>query len=719
MSQFYDNVLRQLKPDQVMPVTPLPPVDIRQYWNVVYRRKWLIIALAAITSSIAAALVLKMTPMYRATATVMIESKGPNVVSIQDVYDVDTQAQEYYQTQFEILKSLPVVDMVIQRLKLNTLPEFSGVSSNNNEQTYLTAVDRYMKQLVVNPIPRTQLARVSFDSHDPKLAATIANAHAQAFIESNLIAKEAMTQSATKWLSDRLDELRTKLSAAEARMQAFKEREHLVDIDGFQALPARQLSELSTKLIDARRDLSQIDSAYAQVVQVRNATLEEQLTIPVIRADAAVELARQTAAAAEAKVAELSKHYGPEHPKMRAAISERTTAEQSLARQVANVMEAIKNDHGVRKGQEQAIVSAINSTNAGVQLVGRQESEYRTLQREVETNRQLFEMFYKRISETAETGSLATPNARIVELAKAPLKPKGPDKNLIVGLTALLSIAAGVILAFLLEKYDNKIKHATDVETKLAAPLLGLVPLLRKPFMEGNSVAQEFGERADREYGEAIRTIRTGITLSSLDSSAKLIMVTSSLSGEGKTTIACNLALSFAQLGNVLLIDADLRRPAVVKSLHLQGHGPGFAELCSRVATPAQCIRHSDIYNIDILSAHRVSPNPQELLSSQHLPSILETFKTQYDRIIIDCPPVMPVSDALLLANCVDALIYVVKADSTTVTQAKAGMHKFKRASAALLGIVLTQVDMKKLTAYGEYGGGNYSYYGPTNTAAT
>ncbi len=717
MQKLDDALVRQIEHEE--------EIDLRQYWNVLRRRKWVILGLAVAVTTIAALVVFAIKPVYRATTTVMIESKEANVVSIQDVYGLDTRGQEYYQTQFEILKSRPLAEKVVTRLQLATTPEFakdpaakpfwsSWLSLPEKEEMFgprdeqALVVNHYKDLLQVSPVPKTQLVKVSFESHDPEQASAIANAHAQAFIESHLEAKESMSRSASEWMSGRLDELRLKLTAAEGRLQAFKEREHLVDVEGIQGLPARELNELTTKLVDARRDLSQANNAYTQVNQVRGASLDDKLTIPAIKSDALVQQFRQAHAEADLKVAELSKRYGAQHPKMKAAVSERDAAERALAHQVDSVMEAIRNEHDVARGQAQAIAAAMDTAKSDVQLVGRKDSEYRALLREVETSRQLYDLFYTRISETNESGDLASANARVIEPASVPLQPVKPQKKMVIVLTFVLTLMLAVMLAFLLEMLDNTVKHATDVEQKLGVQLLGLLPLLRKKRKAHESIGLEFTHIDTPAFGEAIRTVRTGVTLSSLDKAQKLIMVTSSVSGEGKTSVSCNLALAFAQVERVLLIDADMRRPSVAKEFGLDRSQSGLSDLCAGTVNATECIVRNNEYKLDILTAGMVPPNPQELLGSRRLQSVLANLKENYDRVIIDCPPVLPVSDALLLANLVDMLVYVVKADATSVTQIKSGIQQIKRTPVSIAGVVLNQVDTVKLSAYGEYGGGYY-----------
>jgi capsular exopolysaccharide synthesis family protein len=697
------------------------PVNFRQLLNTIFRRKWLILIGATLVAVAVGVVLREVKSVYRASATVMIESKQVNVVSIQDVYGVDTRAPDYFQTQLEVMKSRPIIMSVVDKLKLENNPAFVGPPVREGAAMHdADIVHKYMVNLHIETIPRTQLVSLSFDSPDPQLAAEIVNTHVEAFIENYLATKDAETQSATNWMSGRVEELRQRLSESEAKLQAFKERERLIDIDGFQALPARQLNELTSKLTDAKRDLSQTGNTYAQVVAVRDASLEEKLAIPAIRSDPLVQQLRQTRAEAELNVADLSKRYGALHPKLRAAVAERAAVEQSLSNQVDSVMEALKNEHQALKGQAQSIASAIDSVKTDAQLVGRKGAEYRELMREVETNRQLFDMFYKRVSETTEAGNFDSANAKVIQPALVPIAPNGLPKPVMIALAFVAAMILGALLAILFEMLDRTIKHAVDLERKIGIPLLAYVPLVKLPKKEKEaSIAQEFTSHTNREFSEAIRTLRTGVTLSSIHKSQKLVILTSSIANEGKTSIACNLALSFAQAERVLLVDADLRRPSVARELDLPGNWKGLSDLCAGTATFDECVIRGFKPNLDVLPSGGIPHDPQRLLGGETLQTLLQQFKQDYDRVIIDCPPVLPVSDVLLLAAHTEILVYVIKAGSTPISQVNAGVKKFETTAVTLIGAVLNQVNTKRLAEYGEYGGGYYGDYYAANAPAT
>ncbi len=703
-------------------------LDLRHYWNVIDRKKWAILLLAGIVSLITLLVTLAITPVYQADATLLIESKETNLVSIEEVYGFDTSARQYYDTQFEILNSRPLAERVIKRLNLTESPEFvppvdeeasGGISRwlpflGSGEPAaevdpVLELTAPYQKQLAIVPVRDTQLVHVRFEATDPRLAAEIANAHAEAYIDSMLDARLDMTQMAANWMKRRLDELRDNLQESETRLQAFREREQLVDVDGLQSLPAKEIDELSSRLIEVRRQVSQTKTAYLQVQQLRESpvSLHELSSLPGVLNDALVQTFLQATAQAEIQVAELGKRYGPKHRKMIAAQSELAAARESLARHIDSVASSIRSRYEEAQLEELAIAEALDDAKNRYHVVGRKGSELRALQQEVESNRQLYDMFYNRVKETSQTDDMQPVNARIISPAIVPQKPVKPNKKLFVALACFVCLALGVIAAFLLDALDNTVKSAEDVEEKLDQPLLGMLPLVDFA-QDADKSLPLFLDKGHTGYAEAMRTVRTGIALSGLDEPYRTVMVTSSVAGEGKTTTAINLALAFSRMERVLLVEADMRRPGVTKQLELPRARAGLSELVSGNARLQDAVVPMQKLGIDIIGAGVIPPNPLELLSSPRFAELLENLGKEYDRVVVDCPPLLPVSDARVISTCVDSVVYVVKADATSVNKVRVGLGHLAQLRTPVTGIVLNRLDMKMAERYSDYGYGAY-----------
>jgi len=697
-------------------------LDLVHVWAVINRRKWSILTLAFVVSLLTGLIVYAMTPVYQASAIVHIQSEQANIVSIEEVYGIDARRDDYYNTQAEILKSRTIAGKVIDAHGAvppapSALPSFDlrsllpfkppeppgGPVNIDPREGQITA---YLSGLTIAPILRTQLVRIYYESPDPRRAASYANAHAGAYIESILDARLSVTQSASSWMGKRVEELRLNLQESESRLQAYREQEKLIDAEGIQALPTLRINDLSARLVDARRRLSTTRIAYLQVYGESSGSIE---SVPAVLDNPAVQQFRQVQAQAEQRVAELAKRYGPKHPKMIAAQSELAEATENLQAQQGVVSGSIRAEYLAAQSEVRALEEELDSAKQQYQEVTRKGADLAELQREVDTNRQLYELFYSRMRETAQTGDLESVNARVVQAAVVPAVPISPRKKAAVMMAFAFSLAAGIGAVFLLEQLSNTIRSSSDVEEKIGLPLLGSVPMLGK--RASDQAATALFVEQEKEFGEAIRSIRTGLTLSDIENPAKVILVTSSIVEEGKSTVAMNLALAFAKVERVLLIDADMRRPSIARELNLDRDTPGLPELLASKAHLNKSITFRDDYNLEILKTGAVPADPLELLSPASFSRIMNTLRNTYDRIIIDSPPVLPVSDPAILSTHADSIVYVVKFDSTGMQQIKAGVQQLRRHHARIAGVVLNQVDIRKAEKYGDISYGGYYEY--------
>jgi succinoglycan biosynthesis transport protein ExoP len=705
-------------------------IDLRHYWNIINRRKWSIIGLALAVGLLTTLVVFAMTPIYRASATLLIESQAANVVSIEEVYGIDTHNLEYLATQIEIMGGRRIAETVVDGLRLIEQPEFrlehqpplidldwrswlpfgmQKIASPSQQNERERAVDAYLGNLSIAPVRMTQLVHVQFDSADPQLAARVADAHAKAYIASTLEARADATKSATEWMATRVESLRKELQASEASLQAYREQEQIVDVTGLKALPGAEISNLSSRLLEVRQTRASAEIAYLQVTPAAGQR-ENLLGVPALLADEGMRRAQAAQATAQQAVAELEKRYGPSHPKMIAAQSQLAQATQNLNNQARSVTEGIRKRYEAAKSEEAAIVAALNRAGQQYQQVGRKESKLESLQRAVDTNRQVYDLFFKRLSETSATGDLATARARIVEPAEVPRLPAKPGKLKIVSIAVVLTLLFGVGVAFLLASLDNTVKSSRDVEEKLKRPLLGIVPLLRKQALRAASTIGKSDEtrETDPRFAEAMRTIRTAISLDNIDKPHKIILVTSSVGSEGKSLLALNLALAFGRGERTLLLDGDMRRPSVGKMLGLPRDAPGLSELLTNHARLPECVSGTGVEGLDAIPTGFTPPDPLQILSSSRMASALKVLAHSYSRIVIDCAPILPVSDAAVLSKYADCVLYVVKSDATKAPQIRNGLGLLERVNAPIMGIVLTQLDARKAEKYSDYGYGGY-----------
>lgn len=708
-------------------------LEIIEYLRTLAKRKGQILAFGLIFALLAAVIVFVMTPIYSATVTVLIEAGKAKVLSIEDVYSGATQNREYFQTQVEIIKSREVAIKAIQKVKLWENAEFDPRQKEDsalgnllvsiglkddptttewNDDTLAAAVyPAFVKHLSIQPIRLSQLATISFESRSPALAAKVANAVAQAYIENDMDSRFAMTQQASNWIQERLASLRTKLEESERNLQAYREKSGIVESKNMlQSGAGQQMMEVTSRLVDARLKRAEAENAYNQIKSAKKTG--DLASLPAVIRNPVVANALSDQSRAERRLAELSQRYGKEHPKYLQAESELKSAKDNTRRQIDTVVASITQEYETARGTERTLEGVMSSARGSVQNVNRKEFELNILEREADSNRQIFDMFVKRAKETAVSSDLQTAVARVVDAGVVPEKPVKPKRFQIIAIAFILGIFLASLAALLMERLNNTLKTSEDVESKLKTPLLTALPLLTADEVARESTARIFLDNPKSLYAEAIRTARTGVLLSAIDIPKRLLLITSSLPGEGKTTFAINLAIAHAHTKKTLLIDADMRRPAVAKGLGLPLGGLGLSNLVSGTAKLEDCLQRIEGSNLAIMPSGSIPPNPVELLLSQKFKLTLAKLSEHFDIIVIDSPPVELVSDALVISPQATGVIYVTKAMETPYPLTRKGLQRIRRSGGQVLGVVLSSFDFAKAEKYyGEYSGyGRYGY---------
>ena len=700
------------------------------HWRSIKKRKWPVLGLATALAALGAAVAFSMTPIYRSTATVLIEPGKPKFLSMEDMLGGAMQTKEHYQTQVEILKSREVALRTVSTMKLWTTPELdprisaasataklksmlgqAGAPLEWTDETLADAVIKpFMESVTVEPVRLSQLVKVSYDSPNPALAARVANDIASNYIDSDRDAKFKLAQGLNGWLEKRATTLRENLLESEKALQAYREEKGLINLSGSaQGLAGMQIGEVSQRLAEARARRMQLEGTYNMVANTSNS---DYSNVPSVANNPTVQEALRQEAAAQKLVAELSENLGPNHIKMQEAQSSLASAQRYLAQQRRSVARSMVQEYNLARQAEKSLETALTSATGGVQDVNRKEFQLQVLEREVSSNKQLYDLFMSRAKEMDAGSDLQAAVARIVDPAVVTTIPVRPNKGQIILVAFVLGLMIGAMGAVLLERMDNTIKGSESAELKLQQPVLAVLPALSGEALE--NVATMFIREPNSHHAEAIRTARTGIQLSDVDQRHRLIMVTSSVPSEGKTSTSINLALALAQTKRTLLIDADMRRPQVGVRLGMAANAKGLSNLVTGSSTLKDCVHQIEGSSLLVMPSGDVPPNPLDLLVSQRFKDVLRHLQPQLDFIIIDTPPVELVSDAMAVAPMATSTIYVVRATETPVPVIRKGLNRLQRSGANIMGVIVNGLDFDEAQRYyGESVNGGYgnTYY--------
>ena len=705
-------------------------LELLEYWRSIKRRKWAIIGLALATAVLASVVSLSMTPIYRATATVLIEASKNKVVSVEDVY-ASTDQREHYQTQVELIKSRDVAVRTAMALKLWEHPEYDPrrakpgwtqrvlsamqlAAPQPSEDSWSTdrlaaAAARTLQQNTsVTPVRLSQLVTVDVESTDRDLSARIANGLVQEYIEADRENRFRLTTEVSQQLQQRLVSLRDNLTKSEQALQSYRESKGLVNVGGStQANSTQQLGGMTERLLQARTRRIELEGSY---VQAKNASPTNWGSIPAVVRDTGVAEAQKLVSAAATKLAELQTRLGPAHDQVQQAQAELSQATTQLQARQRAIVTSLMRDYEAAQTAEAAIERSMASARESAQGVNREEFKLAVLEREYQSNRQLYDMFMSRAKETNLIGGVQPAVARLADMAVPPEEAAKPNRRNIVMTAALLAVLLGCLAAVAIDRMDNTLKGGDDAEARLQTPVLASLPLVEAA--NRKIMARAFLTNSHSHFSEGIRTARTGVALSGLDAPSKILLVTSSVPAEGKTTVAVNLAFAHAHTGTrTLLIDCDMRRAQASRSVGLGRSSRGMTSLVAGTSTAAECIRTIRDTGLDVLPVGDTPPNPLELLMSRKFRDTLAQLSQEYAMIIIDSPPVEVVSEALVLAPMATNVALVVKAMSTPAPLVRKTQLRLQRAGGTLLGVIINGLNFKDAKRYyGEYAHSSYSY---------
>lgn len=695
-------------------------IDWATYWRSVRKRRWLILLTAFVLTLLAALYAQSIKPVFRSTTTLLIESGKTKILSIEEVYNGVSQDREYYQTQVEILRSRDVALRTVIATKLWDEPEFDPrrpvVTLQSRIREVFSAapaplpwtperladetVGRYLGAIMIEPVRLSQLVRISFEAHDRELAAKIADATAVAFIQADRDSRLKLNLSVTGQLQDRLIALREKLLQSEQELQKFRESAGLVSASGSLGVAGQQMSDISQRLVASRVRRTELESAYQQVTLIADG---DYSSVAAVISQPALAEARNRVALASLQVEEVTRSLGEQNAKVIEARAALAVAQRQLQAQSRAVVASLKAELQAARDTERALQGALSAARTTVQGVNRQEFQLGVLEREVQTNKQLYELLLSRTKETGVSSNLQGAVARIVDPAVPAGAAVRPNRPQIVLATMLLTLLAGALASVLRDKLTNTLQGSEEAESRLRHPVLATLPALRSS--EAQGLSRSFLDNPTSSHAAGIRTARTSMLLSKFVVAHKVILVTSALSGEGKTTFCTNLALAHAQTKRTLLIDCDLRNPQIGARMGLPADAKGLANLVAGTADLKDCVHAVPGSPLLVMPAGDLPMHPEEFLFSPPFRDALKSLANRVDIVLIDSPPVAACSDALIISQHANDTIYVVKARNTPHLLAQRGLERLRRAGASILGLVLTNVDEPDERAGRRYSG--------------
>jgi capsular exopolysaccharide synthesis family protein len=721
--------------------------DLVRYYRAI-RRYGLGIALLVVAVGILAAIYAFSLPaVYKGTATVMLEQvRKKAMLPNEELAEAwSSTSRDYYLTQIEVMKSSEYAERLVRVLGLTKHPDYAPAPeqapakkgwfsslierfkpSANNSQPQGSAVtsttstendlvegiaSQIMGGLTFTPIRNTQLVKVSFDSHDPVLAERVPNTLSMIYIVEDLESRSEGVRQSMSFLAQQTENLKKQLADSERELQQFRESQRIVVSKGLTLSEVtRRLEGLTTSLEEARRKRTDAEVLYQQVSAAARAQSSAALdTLPVLQRDPVLQRLKEAETEASRRATEASNRYGPEHPRHIAAQSDLKSARDAVRRQVNSVVESVAKEFEMAKAQEAALQQAQSRATTEAGVFNRTEFPLTRLERNVESNRRLYEAFVQRANEV-RVGDVQQPIARVVDPARVPKGPSGPNRNRIIMLAMLGALFAGVAVALFLTLLDKGIKTGLDLESRLGIKTIGVLPLMHS--MSQMALDRIVVDDNSNTFSEGIRTIRSDVQLSMLDAPQSTILVTSSVPGEGKTTVATNLAFAHAQIKRTLLIEADMRRPKVSKALRLDRAHPGLSEFVSGDFKIEQCIQDVPDTGLHVLHSGKVPLNPLEMLSSQRFANAMRDLKAMFEVIIIDSPPVELVSDSMVLSRFSTGVLFVVRAEQTPYPLARSTLTRLRRVGATIIGGVLNYFDVEKAHRYyGDYSRHGLEYY--------
>jgi succinoglycan biosynthesis transport protein ExoP len=718
---------------------------LRDYLRVLIKRKWLVISTVLLILSVVGVATLRSTRIYQASGSIAINRVDPAMLTLGSAA---ASSPDYYydpsdlDTEVSILRSDLLALQVIRTLNLDKRPGFGGTGTQPNALPLTTddlqadssransLIGAFKGNLRVNLRPNTRIVDVSYRSADKELAAKVVNTLINTYIEQNFKTRFESTMQTSDWLQKQLTDLQIKVESSQEKLVHYQKEHEILGIDEKQNIITAKLDELNKELTAAESERMTKQSVYDLVQSGDADTIAAAATdnaTAQTNGSSLLEKLREQQADLKIQVALLNTQFGPAYPKLVQLNSQLKEVGTQIQGEMKKIVARVRGDYMAAVQRESLLKAAMERQKQDANQLNESAIQYSILKRDLETNRTLYEGLLEKLKEAGVTAGLRSNNIRPIDLARVPESPIEPNVPRNMAFALAMGLSTGIGLAFLLDAVDNTVRTPEQAEVISSLPSLGLIPLGSKTaaqLTKGQRLAvTSFKEavelvtqsRPQSQMAESYRALRTSLLLTSLGAPPKIILVTSALPQEGKTTTSINTAIVLAQKGTrVLLIDADLRRPSIHKTL---GMGPrtGLSNVLTGNATLQQAILRSPLLpNLSILCAGTPPPNPAELVASNEMKNVLTELRDQYDHIVIDTPPTLSVTDAVVMSPRADAVVLVIRSGQTTKQALRRSRDILMQVNARVAGVLLNAVDLDSPDYYyyyeyqGKYG---HRYY--------
>jgi succinoglycan biosynthesis transport protein ExoP len=705
-------------------------LNLTHYWIIFLKYKRIILLAPILFGALGFFIALNINPIFQSQATLVIEESTKNIVNIEEVYGGDGNRSgfrntNYINNQIQIINSDEVLGNILLDKKIKAKVELlhSKIPKNflskskilsffddENKEGQKIDIKKYIKKhLSVIQVRNSDVVNILITSGNPELAKFLLEQLIDSYLKYDVDTKVKVTNYANAQINLRLSKLLDQMEIAEQKLLDYKKENNLIDIGDIKELKIDQIKSVSKRIIDANRELQKKQNDLT-AIKLADGNIEELLAISDLRSKKEVDAIRTNINATNDNIEALQIIYKDEHPKVKKVLKTKINLDNRLKEILDENIAAAAYELANLKGFITISEEELDKAKFELQDLEEKDVALKQFVREVETNNRIYETFLQRMKETNEVKELQSSNVRIIQNALLPLSPISPDIFKITLLFYFLSFGAIFVLLVYFEFNSNTVMEPSDLN-ELNIPVLVTLPSVKK-IDKGYHLSQMFIEDVNSEFSESIRTLRT--LLVAKYQKNKTILISSTYSGEGKTTISLNTALAFSKIGKVLLVETDIRRPSVLSKTTQADEAPkvGFSDLIQGGVKMSDCIMKLPGSEIEVMTSGTRRSDLTDLTTTKKLKTFFDVLKQNYDYIIIDTPPIQPVSDTLFISQATDHNLIIVRANVTKLVGIKSILKKLDNVGVKIDGLVLNDLDTSKASYYGyyQYGGYNNKY---------